>query len=313
MTHRSVLAFGSLLLLAALGGCSAAGSISMTPVDDSGSLAAEASRDIPDEQDTYDRRRYRDIERAIQSGTTTVNATHPTVDPGLPYEHDGRYYNVSATVVGQQAGYGGEIGIDYNTSSVDGSVVAYDQLPDPDQRALAPLLAPPRRGDEPGSDIDVPVAYTDAEANASALVPDQRYDAIRYRGDTYAIDVDTERTTLDTYRYDATVVATDSQVYARQLDRRYAFRLSNLSANESAIVDQALGGTHYVEETGDPGFASLVDRFRHRRPVTVSEYDGAWLVRYDGRRYWTELRFGQYVPEEEPVIVGTPTVDNATG
>ncbi|WP_324758317.1 hypothetical protein [Haloarcula montana] len=311
MTHRLVLAFGSLLVLAALGGCSAAGSISMTPVEDSESLAAEASRDIPEDPNTYDRHQYRDIERAIRAGSATVNATHSTVDPGLPYEYDGRYYNVSTAVVGQQSGYGGEIGIDYNTSSVDGRVVAYDQLPDSDQRALEPLLAPPREGDEPGTDIDIPVAYTDTEASASVLVPNRTYDGVRYQGETYAITVDVERATLDTYRYDATLVATGSQAYARQLDRRYAFTLSNLSENESAIVDQAVGGTHYVEETGDPGFESLVDRFRHRRPVTVSESEGSWLVRYDGRRYWTEVRFDQYVPEDEPIVVAT--ADDTTG
>ncbi|MFC6973694.1 hypothetical protein ACFQL1_01785 [Halomicroarcula sp. GCM10025709] len=313
MTHRLVLAFGSLLLLAALGGCSAAGSISMTPVDDSESLAAEASRDLPAEQSTYDRYRFRDIERAIQAGSTTVNATQPTVDPGLPYEHDGRYYNVSTAIVGQESGYSGEVGIDYNTSSVDGTVVAYGELPARDRRALEPLLAPPRKGGEPGTDIDVPVAYTDADANASALVPNQTYDGIRYQGTTYAIDVHVERTTLNTYRYDATLVAESDRTYARTLDREYAFTLSTLSENESAIVEQAVGDTHYIEQTGDPGFASLVDRFRHRRPVTASEYDGAWLVRYDGRRYWTEVRFGQYLPEDEPVIVATRTADGTAG
>jgi hypothetical protein len=310
MTQRLVLAFGSLLLLAALGGCSAAGSLSMTPVEDSESLGANASHEIGGNSNTYEMHRQQPIEAAIENDAVTVNGTHLTTGSDLPYEHRGRYYDVTGAIIGQTAGYHGEAGIDYNSSTVEGTVVAYRDLPAVDRRALAPLLAPPREGDEPGSDIDIPVSYTEAQANASMLVTEQAVDGIRYEGETYDIHVTTEAATLDTYRYNATLVAASSDEYAALLDRRYAFTLTNLSDEETEILDRSIGDTHYIENEGNSGFASLVDRFRHHRPVRVSEYDGAWLVRYDGRRYWAEVDFGMYVSGDEPIVLANSTASS---
>jgi len=273
----------------------------MRPVDDV-DLADEASRTLPENDDPRPGFDSNVARRAVENGSATTVAPSPPVEPGLPFRHDGRFYNVSYTVTGTTPGYSTGIEIDYNASSVEGSVVAYEDLPAVDRERLEWLVTNPRKVHRPGYDLGVGVTYTESQAESSVLVTEQEYDAISYEGETYPIRVENpERVELDNYRYEATVAAESAEDYGSFLREEYAFTLSGLSDAERSVVDEAANGTYYAGSSDEQGFASLVERFRSRRAVTSDEYGGSWVVRYDGQLYWTEMDYGAFVTDDDQV------------
>ncbi|GGM75107.1 hypothetical protein J2752_002815 [Halarchaeum rubridurum] len=42
---------------------------------------------------------------------------------------------------------------------------------------------------------------------------------------------------------------------------------------------------------------SVLERFRAHDAVQRGEMHGSWVVRYDGRVYWADLHYGQFVEE----------------
>lgn len=301
MERRPTLALLAVLL--ALAGCAhPSGSMSMRPVDDAG-LAEEASREVPEPGDRPPMFEQTVVRDAIEGGSTTTVAPRPPVESGLPFRYDGRFYNLSWTVVETTPGYGTGIQIDYNASSVDGEVIAYGDLPAVDRQRLTPLVEGPRERREPGYDFGVGVTYSESEAESSVLVPDQRYDAVRYRGEVYPINVEEpDRIELNRYRYRATEVAGSPDTYGASLREAYAFELSGLSEAERSVVEGALNSTYYADSTDDEGFAALVERFQSRRAVTSDEYGGSWVVRYDGRVYWVEMDYGAFVADDSDPV-----------
>jgi hypothetical protein len=297
MNTRFVFGFALVAVLALTAGCSADGSLSMQPVDDAG-LAAEASDELPDDQTGDDRSVVR---RAIENGSATVVAQDPPVDEQLPTRHEGRFYAVNYTEAGTEPAHRVTVEVDYN-GTADGSVVAYEDLPAVDRETLDGALG---RGDvvenrlQPGYDFGTSAVYEESEAASSAFVGDWAHDAVRYEGETYPVSVDVEETTLTVYRYEATTVANSSEAYARQLRDRYEFELSGLSEAERSVVDEALNDTKYLESTDNEGFASLVERFRSQDAVTETEYDGRFVVRYEGQLYWVTVNYGSYAENGE--------------
>jgi hypothetical protein len=301
MERRLPVAVALLAVTLALAGCAhPSGSMSMRPVDDAG-LAEEASREVPDPEDHL-RGDGSVVRRAIENGSATAVGPRPPVESGLPFRHEGQFYNLSRTVVDTTPGYRVGIRIDYNASSVDGDVIAYEDLPAVDRGRLAPLMDSSREGREPGYDMGIGVTYSEAEAGSSVLVPDQRYDAVRYEGETFPIDVEgPERVELKRYRYDATLVAESPEAYGSGRREEYAFTLSGLSEAERGVVEESLNSTYYADSTDDEGFGSLVERFQSRRAVRADEFGGSWVVRYDGRVYWVEMDYGAFVTDDDPV------------
>jgi len=299
MVPRKLLAFTLLALLALTAGCSAEGSLTMRPVDGTSGLAAQASNDLADDPQDRDAALVR---RAIENGTATAADDHPPVDEELPVRHDGRFYAVNYTESGTESGYDAEIQVDYNASTVEGDVVEFGDLPAVDRHRLADAL-PDSEVDEarlePGYDVGISSTYTDAEAESSVLVTDQEYDAVRYEGKSYPLNVRAESTTLTVYRYEATLVADSPESYGQQLRDDYEFELSGLSDAERSVVDAALNDTNYIEDSDNQGFASLVDRFRAQDPVVETDYYGNYVVRYDGGLYWAEMDYGSYVEDDD--------------
>lgn len=297
MNRRTVLGFALVALLAVTAGCSADGSLRMQPVDDEG-LADEASNELRDDELDRDAAIVRD---AIENGSTTVVDDRPPVEEELPFRHQGRFYDVSYTEAGTEPGYDVGIEIDYNASSVEGEVVDYEELPAVDRRALTDLLRPIDRDEErlePGYDFGIGSTYTEDDAESSVLVPTQEYDAIRYEGETYPIRVDSDSETLTVYRYGSTLVAESAGEYGQQLREEHEFELSDLSDAEREVVDNAINDTNYIEDSDNEGFDSLVDRFRAHDPVAETDYDGQYVVRYDGQLYWAEMNYGSYVDDD---------------
>ncbi|WP_415382426.1 hypothetical protein [Halosimplex sp. TS25] len=297
MRQRTVFALVLVALLAGLGGCSAAGSLSMSPVNDT-ALAEEASHPAPTDESGDDDSDL--ILDAIENGTATAVDDDPPVEAQLPFRHGGRFYALDYAENGTEPGYKVDIRVDLNASSVDGTVVDYEELPAVDREALEFALWQGRSDANlgPGYDIGVNSIYTEADAESSVLAPTQEYDAVRYEGEVYPIDAQTERETLTVYRYEASEAAESHEAYAASLRERYEFELSGLSDGERKIVDGAVNGTYWVEDSDNEAFDSLVDRFRAHEPVEETDYDGSYVVRYDGDLYWAEVDYGSYVDEE---------------
>lgn len=299
MRHRTALALALVALLAGLSGCSAAGSLSLSPVDDR-ALAEAASHPVPTDAPPDDDERV--VQRAIENGTATAVGDDPPVDEQLPFRHDGRFYALDYAENGTAPGYDVGVRIDYNASSVDGAVVDYEDLPAVDREVLEFALTRARPDDErleEGYDIGVGGIYTEGDAESSVLVPTQEYDAVRYEGEAYPIDVEAERTDLTVYRYEAELVAEDHETYADSLRNRHEFELSDLSDAERTVVEDALNGTNYIEDSDNEAFDSLVDRFRAQDPVEETDYGGSYVVRYDGELYWAEIDYGSYVTDDD--------------
>ncbi|MFB6104090.1 MAG: hypothetical protein ABEJ57_03245 [Halobacteriaceae archaeon] len=296
MQRRHLIASLFIVGLALLAGCSAAGSIGMRPVNDT-VLADRASRSTqpaePDEPQPW-----AVAAAAIENGSTTVEATAPPITDGLPFQHDGRYYTLSQTIVATHTETRVSVTVDYNATNTTGDAIAFGELP-PVDRALLDSVLPAAEDISltQGPEMGVGARYTAAELNASVLAPVQQYQIVTFQGARYRIDLDgTEAVTVHTYRYHATRVGSNASTYADYLRRHYAFTITDLSeAQRSVIQTAAEDGSYYAESTDDAAFDAVVDLFLAHEAITRDAGTGLWLVRYRGQYYLVDLRFGRFV------------------
>jgi hypothetical protein len=299
MDRRTILATAGLLLLGVLAGCSAAGSLDMDRPANDTDLANGASRATTavDGGPTSDGAL---VQRAIENGSATARGQDPPVERGLPFAHEGRYYDVSWNVTERRPATAVRVAIDYNGSAPSSETVAYDALSARD-RAVVDQLLPPKTDDRrEGYEFGVRATYNETERNRSVLLAEEPA-AVGYRGETYPIGlVDRESVTVRTYRYTTSVVATNSTAYADQLRERYLFDISGLSDAERGVLEEAIDDTYYAEDTDDEAFRSVLDRFEGHEAIERSEYGGTWLVRYDGEVYLADLSYGGFDDATRP-------------
>ncbi|QLG63716.1 hypothetical protein [Halorarum salinum] len=296
MNPRVPLLLVALALLVGLAGCSAAGSIDMTPASDA-ELADHASRSLPTSDDPRAAVRRDLVRGAVRNGSATANDTRPPVDPdGLPFAVDGAYHDLSVEETGNHTETRVSLEVDYN-GTTDGEAVAHDDLP-PADRALVDAVLPPRDGYRTEEyDLGTGTLYTDEEAAESVLLGGG-YDAVEYDGERYPIRVeDGGPRTVTRYRYTATEVAPSAEAYGGDLRETKAFTLSGLPDAEAEIVGEAVDGSYYAESDDDEAFASLLDRFRSHEAVESDEYAGSWIVRYEGEIYWARLHYEEFPME----------------
>jgi hypothetical protein len=290
MARRRALAVGGLLLLVVLAGCSAAGSLEMQSAADDTTLAERTSRSLP--QDTDEPRpERRTVRRAIENGSTTTNGQDPPVDPGRPFAHEGRYYNLSWSVVDRRPGTSVRVGVDYNGTAPSDATVDYEDLAARDRELLAGVFPPQRDHLREGPDIGTAGTYNETERDRSVLLAGE-YEAVRYEGETYPVIVEgTESVTIKTYRYTSTLVASSSAEYAGQLRSTYLFTLSGLSDAERTVVEEAINDTYYADSSDDEAFRAVLETFWRHEAIQRNEYRGTWLVYYDGKTYLAKLSY----------------------
>lgn len=292
MERRHLFAFGGMLVLVLLAGCSAAGSLDMEPATDD-RVAQEASRSVP-ETDDEPAERGAVLRATIENGSTTARSQEPLVEPGLPFRVEGRYYNVTSSIVDRQPGTAYRLGIDYNGTARDNATVAYENLTTRDRVVLDQVLPSIPVTADPGPDYYFDGTYTDSERNRSVLLAADT-EAVRYEGETYPVTVtETEPTTVLTRQYTAKPVANSTDAYAQHLRSEYVFTLSGLSEDERAVVREAINTSYYAESDSDDAFASVLDRFSRHEAVHRNEYRGLWLVRYDGDVYAADLSYQEF-------------------
>ena len=259
----------------------------MRPVDDT-ELAATASSNLSKAPPPV-----REVVGEAVDGAATVEDTTPPVDLDRPVLRDGRYYNLTRTVVDERPVSVYEVEIDYDPADTDGAAVAYADLPAGDRAAVDALLPPDERRVE-GYDMGTGVRYSDAEAANSTLAGSEALVAVD--GERYRVRVgDPREVTVETYRYTAETVAQSPDEYADHLRERYLFTLDGLPDREREVVETAIEEGYYAESADDAAFGAVVERFFSRRAVPRTEYGGNWLVRYENTTYWVDLRAGQFV------------------
>ncbi|WP_435101474.1 hypothetical protein [Halarchaeum sp. P4] len=300
MRHRLVLALGALAVLAMLGGCSSAGSLELTAVNDT-ALAEEASHDAPplsaNASDSPDGPPSV-VTRAIVNGSVTAESRSPRVESDYPFEYDGNYYTLTHEAVAQREATAVDVTVDYDPANHSGSTLAYADLPSVDRRALESLLLPGERQTE-GYDVGASVTYTDAQrANSTFDFDAGTTYVLAYEGERYRLRIDEVRSVeLTTYRYETRQVAESPEAYARALKADHLFTLTGLSDAERSVVTEARNGTYYATDTDDAAFRTVLNRFRNHSAVHREHGSGEWVVEYDGQVYWAELSYGGFTDE----------------
>ena len=299
MERRALAALG-LLALVALAGCSATGSLSMEAADDT-DVAEAASRPAVVEGPGPDDRVV--VREAIKDGSGTITATDPPVERGLPFRYGGSYYEVDWNDTGTEPGTAFVVAVDLNGTASADETVAFEELSERDRQLLGNLLSATTEREarlRPGPEVGVPEEYTMAETNESVLLSGE-YSALRYNGTVYPFVLEErEEVTLTRYRYTVSTVADSTAVYAQQLREEHLVTLSGLSEDERSVVSEAIDGVYYAEDTDDDAFRSVMDRFPAESAIEADDFDGTWLVRYDGEVYVAQLSYGGFGEGDRP-------------
>jgi predicted small lipoprotein YifL len=290
---RLVLAFVALAALVALSGCSAAGSLSLDPMESDAALSEEATRDLsrvaPSDAEGNE---TRDALARLTTEESVVidNRTRPPTDPDRPVLIDGAVYELNWTITEEREVPSATIEVDYNATDTDAERVQFAALPSEDRAALDGLLRETERRVE-GPEIGGSALYERPEE--SVLVGTETL--VVRDGQEYLVTAERAGTrTVSDYRYTATRLGSTSE-YGASLRSEYAFDLGTVSDGERSILRNARDDTYYAESDSDEAFGRLLDRFRAHEGVVEDDYYGEWLVRWDGETYYAQLRYGGFV------------------
>ncbi|ELZ60973.1 hypothetical protein C467_02008 [Halorubrum hochstenium ATCC 700873] len=269
---------------------------------DDAEITEAASRPAVVDSPAPDDRRV--VREAIKDGSGTAMATDPPVKRGLPLAYEGSYYEIDWNATGTEPGTAFAVGVDLNGTAPADETVWFEELSERDRRLLGDLLTATSEREprlSPGPEIAIPEEYTIAETNESVLLSGE-YSAVRYNGTVYPFVLEERReVTLTRYRYTVSRVADSTNSYAQQLRDEHLFRLSGLSEGERSVMNEAIDGVYYAEDTDDKSFRSIMDQFSAESAIEADSYGGTWLVRYDGKVYTADLSYGGFNRSERPV------------
>lgn len=305
VNRRQVLASAALLPAAGcigpLGGDGSRGmgaelptaSLAMEAVSDADVARKLTHHELPDDEREA-------LDRILDGERTTGWHLEPPVHTATPALHEGTVYRLSSAVVESKPAtrYSVTVDVPDRTPAPDEGV-QFEDLPAADREQFAAL------GLEDGGFVGfgTTFVYTPVEAEQSVLVPDTKYRYIRWDDGTtatWAVD-DGWETELQRYRYEVERSVPASE-YGAGVREAYAFELSGLADAERDVVETAIedehGYTVETEATPSPAFERLADRFQHHEEVAVHDEpspgrSGRYLVRFDGRVYWTRLRVSE--------------------
>lgn len=296
MRRRQFLAALAVAGVGALAGCGRpAGSIALTDVSADSALAdqwAQRAENFPDTARNL-------IAGAVadEPDRATVTDTSPPVEPTRPVAYDDRYYTVSYTAENEREETQYAIEAAYDPDPPPERTVAFADLPAVDREKLDGLLDPGRTLPDEQDTIGTAVVYTDSEEAASAVVPEPDADGVTRGGRTFGIAVSNSReVTVADYRYQADRLAEDDAALAAVARERYRFQFDGLSDDQRSILDTAKNDEVRSANPPSKAFADLVEKFKSREGIEVTERGGTWLLRYDGRDWWADVTFPESTP-----------------
>lgn len=297
MRRRQFLAALSVAGLGALAGCGRpGGSISLADVSADTALADQWSQRAENFPDPVRELIAGAVADDPNRATTTDN--RPPIEPTRPVGYEGRYYTVTYTVENERTETQYVIEATYNPDPPPTRTVAFGDLPAVDQEKLDGLLSPDREFPDGQETLGAGVVYTDSEEQDSAIVPEPEYDGIT-RGDrTVGLAVpDSQEVTIADYRYRATLLAEDDAELAALARERYRFQFESLTEDQRSILDTAKNDQARSADPPSQAFATLVEKFKSHEGIEMTEYDGTWLLRYDGRDWWANVTFPESAPD----------------
>lgn len=293
MKRRGFLAALTTGTVAALAGCAEPGARLYVEQVTDAELAARASvsaANAPVESESV-------VAAAVENGSATAEARAAPFDPDRPVRFEGKFYEVTRSVVEEREERSWSLEVDYDPpAGATGPTIAFADLPEVDREALSGLIpAPADQPEGDGPDRGVGYVYGREGEAASVLVPEQQYEFVSHEGERYGLRVAGPRTvTVETYRFEAALVAESAAAYAARVREKYLFALDGLSEAEREIVADAVDGGYHADEPS-AAFRSLSSRFRAHRGFGVDEYGGEWVVEYDGATYWADLYVAERV------------------
>ncbi|MBX0294602.1 hypothetical protein [Haloarcula nitratireducens] len=307
MDRRRFLATAGSLLPTAAAGCLSGGAasgndaaygvaelpaarIAMTPVEDV-ALAERVTYSVDESED-----RAELLDRILDGGAT-VERTRPPLPEGRHINYRDAVYVLDHEVVETTPGTTYSVRVDIPQETVtDSRSVGFSALPAVDRERFA------AKGLADGDPVGVGTAfhYTDAETEASVLVPESEYEAIVWESGSkaeWAVD-DSYDAPLYAYEYAVEEVATVAE-YGRRMREAVAFELTDLTSAQREVVEAAIsterGYSVGPDETVPDAVRSLIERFRDQKQAHAldgtgeDDLNGRYLVGYDGAVYWTRL------------------------
>ncbi len=255
--------------------------LTMEEVDDQGIADNVATGLSPTETEA--------VAEAIENGSATTTDVTVPFDGGRPVEHEGSYYEVETEEVGTETVQRYTVAVEPPEDDVEYTDIDFEELPEVDQEKLEPLFRMDTRRESEGERIRAETSYTADEADSSALVPQEEYDAVR-RNDTvlYLRVGDPRDVEVGEYRYQVELLAESSSELADWARESYLWELSGLDAGEREIVEEAIDSGYY-EGSVNEEFRSLARKFEGRPAVESTDWGGYYLVEYEGATYWTDL------------------------
>ena len=280
MRRRQFLASGAALLPVVLAGCA-----HPDVVLDLNEATAEDVADEVSRTADAGSSRYAVVADALENGSATHSDRRELFDEGETVRFEDSFYEVSTTRLGDSDVTVYDVLLDFDPADATPELgeVAFEDLPETDRERLEPALVADHREQE-GVDMGVGYGTADEVGGDSVFVPDQQYDIVVRDGDRYRIRVESETETETEFRYEVTEVAPDVETFASQVRGRYLFTLSGLSEAEREVVENAIDGAHFEDSDA---FQSVVGRLRDHDAIEVADFDGTWLLEYDGTEYVT--------------------------
>jgi hypothetical protein len=280
----------------ALAGCSdPSGSISLTDVSEDATLA---------DLWAFEGDQFGDADQRLIAGAVAEDPDRATVvDNGPPLEvtrpvaFEGRYYSISYSASNEREANQYHIDAHPDPDSPPDRTGSFEELPAVDREKLDSLLDPDVELSDSRELLSVAALYTPQDEAASNIVPDPAYDGITRGGRTFAIEVsDPEVATIYDYRYRAEALAADDSELATIARDRYRFQFDGLTQDQRSILDTAKNDEARSADPPSQAFANLVEKFRSHEGIEITEYDGTWLLRYDGEDWWADVTFPEQTP-----------------
>ncbi|MFW6382544.1 MAG: hypothetical protein ACOCZD_00715 [Haloferacaceae archaeon] len=279
MRRRQLLASGAALLSATIAGCGHPQVVLDFDAASADDVADAVSMHVePGEEE------HRVVTAARENGSTTRTGRYELFDREDTVRLEDAFYAVDETGLDREDVTVYEVLVDVDPENTTPEVgeIDYADLPETDRERLDRLLSDPDIPESEGPDAGVSYGTAAEVGPDSVFVPDPEYDVVVYEDEAYRISVESRTATQTTYRYEVTQVAPDVETFAESVREEYRFTLSGLSADERAVVEEAIEGGYFRE---DDAFESVVEKIRAHEGIDVDDFYGTWLLEYDGVEY----------------------------
>lgn len=216
------------------------------------------------------------------SNTTTRDLPRDVTERDKPVLYNETVYNLSEERVGEVEVT--EIEVTANTTQQEADL-NYDQLSEKDKETIEGAIV--EAGEE--NKVIISSSYTPEELVNSVFENSQTVN-VAFEGEVYNVTVrDRDMDVREEYVYYAEEIGENKTAYGNSLIRDKAFTLREAPNGSSEVLNEAINGTYYGDET--EGFNALRDRFEQEDAVYERNESAKWLVRYNGELYWAELEW----------------------